>query len=746
MRLVPKTKLHTPGRATFIARALDTILPVLLAAAAILAVLSLAVMAWRIASNATLGTMMWVTAAAIVVAAASAILAPVMRSNRDLHAEIARLQSKLELSADRQWEFHETEERVKSLLEAQGDIIVRRKASGTITYANDAFCSLMGRSRQELVGKGAELDVLRVGDATVLADGTRAFDQEVATPTEPRWISWHEVSIRPEGGADTETQSVGRDVTVRVQAERALTDAREKSEAANQAKSRFLAMVSHEIRTPLNGILGMAGLLQDTTLTLEQKSYVQAVRTSGDMLLSLIEEILDFSKIEAGKLELENKPFDLRPLIEETVELLASRAQAKKIEIASHIDGRIPPTLTGDAARLRQVMLNLAGNAVKFTERGGVSIIVEPGAAPDEILFSVRDTGIGIAPEAQARIFEEFEQADGGAARKFGGTGLGLAISRRIIERMDGKLTLTSAPNAGSTFDFAIKMPAMPDNKPVPSPQLAGARILIAAPNGTEATLTARQLASWGAQTTIAHNAGEARRLLMEESWNALFVDAAFGFELTAAIARESMRTGVCNDMRRIVLVTPDARSELPAHKEAGFSAYLIKPVRAASLAARFGEAHNNIDDAVVTEQVPPERNAKSGLSILVAEDNDINALLARALLERLGHRPTIVGNGAAAIESFGAAHNSGAPYDLILMDVHMPEVDGMSATRAIRARENDQKSGMRIPIIALTANVTADDHAACLAAGMDGFLTKPLDRERLLKTLSKLSRPEIAA
>ncbi len=347
---------------------------------------------------------MLVTTAAIVAAIAYAALAPMIRGHRDLRAEIARLQGKLEVFADRQWEFHETEERIKSLLEAQGDIIVRRKANGTVTYANDAFCSLMGRSQQELVGQRAELDVLNSGEASVLSDGTRAFDQEVAAPAGPRWISWHEVSIRPEGGAHTETQSVGRDITARVRAERALTDAREKSEAANQAKSRFLAMVSHEIRTPLNGILGMAGLLQDTALTPEQKSYVQAVRTSGDMLLSLIEEILDFSKIEAGKLDLENRPFDLRNLIETTVELLAPRAQARKIEIASFIDGRVPRTLTGDAARLRQVMLNLAGNAVKFTEHGGVSIVAEPGSAPDEIAFTVRDTGIGIAPEAQARI------------------------------------------------------------------------------------------------------------------------------------------------------------------------------------------------------------------------------------------------------------------------------------------------------------------------------------------------------
>jgi len=706
---------------------------------AVLAILSYLVIALRIATNAGPEVLLLTTFATIAAATCYALLAPTLRRNRRLAAEIVRLENSIEALSDRQWELREAEERTKSLLEAQGDVIVRRDAEGFVTYANDAFCALSGRPLTELIGKRPQLDTLKLGAMSVLADGTRAYDQEIASPAGPRWISWHEVSVRPEGGIHTETQSVGRDVTARVHAERSLADAREKAEAANRAKGRFLAMVSHEIRTPLNGILGMADLLRDTTLSAEQKAYVQAVRTSGDMLLSLIEEILDFSKIEAGKLDFEKKPFDLEQLVEATVELLAPRAQAKNIEIASFVGDDLPRKLVGDTSRLRQVLLNLAGNAVKFTESGGVSIMVERGDAPDDIVFSVRDTGIGIAPEAQARIFEEFEQAEGGADRKFGGTGLGLTISRRIIEGMKGTLKVASAPNEGSTFTFAIKLPSANTEATPTPPQLADTRILIVAPNKIEAALVSRRLMDWGAQTKIVHNAGEAQHALNSEEWNTLIADAAFGFELTAGIAR-SAKSGT----QRIVLVTPSGRSELAPYKDAGFSAYLIKPVRAASLAARFGGTHNNIDE-VVFENAPLARDTNESLSILVAEDNDINALLARALLERLGHRPTMVGNGAAAIESFKAAQASGNSYDLVLMDVHMPEVDGMSATRAIRAHEASVDTP-KTPIVALTATVTAEDRAACLAAGMDGFLTKPLDRERLLKALSKLTKAAQAA
>jgi len=682
----------------------------------------------------------YATGVAALFAAACAVIAFLLMRRRLMIDKTRRLQAQVEELNDRNWELREAEERAHSLLQAQGDLIVRRDANGLITYANGAFCALAGRKRDELIGKDFAFAVLEQGAVSVLADGTRTHDQKIAGGESARWIAWREGAVRT--GAGTEVQGVGRDVTDRVEAERALGLARDLAEAASRAKSRFLATVSHEIRTPLNGLLGMADLLLDTPLTPEQATYAKAAKTSGETLLALIEEILDFSKIEAGKLELEARPFALAALIEETVELLAPRAQAKGIEIGSFVDERLPPQALGDAARLRQVLLNLAGNAIKFTERGGVAVIAEPGEQPGVVCLSVRDTGIGIKREDQARIFRDFEQADGSPARKFGGTGLGLAISKRIVERMDGSIALDSAPGAGTTFTVSIPLPAAAaTGGEFVAPDLAGASVMIVTAAEVEASLLMRRLGRWGARTCTASDARVAFALLPERHWDALLVD----FPLAAAMIAEPAWAKL-DVARRLVLIEPSARHELPVLKAAGFTGYLVKPVRAASLAARW-QAEDKFDAGPVAEDVRREAAAQRGLSILVAEDNEINALLARALLGRLGHLPTITGNGAAAVEAWRAARSAGRGYDLILMDMQMPEIDGLEATRRIRAAEIE--AGEKpVPILALTANAAEDDRAACLNAGMDGILVKPLDRQRLSDAIvaAKLSAATLAA
>ena len=624
------------------------------------------------------------------------VMLMLLTRNSRLRVELQSAKARCEALADGIWELKEAEARATSLLEAQGDVIVRRDKDGRITYANDAYCTLAGETRDALLGSTAGLKSIQQGRSNVLPDGTHLHDQQVMTPAGPRWLAWRDVVVWAEQAESAEVQSVGRDVTDRMDAERALADARDAAETANSAKSRFLAVISHEIRTPLNGILGMAELLRDTTLTPEQATYVRATRTSGEALLSLIEEVLDFSKIEAGKLELTSEPVSLTTLIEDVVELVSPRAQAKGLEIAADVDERLPERVLGDTTRLRQVLLNLTGNAVKFTETGGVSVVVEAGSAEGEVAFAIRDTGIGIAPDQQARIFHEFEQADGGTNRKFGGTGLGLAITRRIVERMNGRIELESVLDRGSTFRVVLPLSEAPgtDAPRFAAPALEGHAALIISPSTVEVCLIKRRLKRWGATVERAAT-GLATEVMAEQRWDTLLVDHSVGFDAAAEVAASARDTVT----RRIILITPGERHRLPALKEAGFTGYLVKPIRAVSLKAQLSAAPEFENISAAAEPHAPGAGANApgesapSLSILVAEDNDINALLTRSLLTRLGHRPEVAPDGAAAVEAWQAARDAGSPHDVILMDVHMPSVDGLEATRRIRAAEAERQA-----------------------------------------------------
>jgi PAS domain S-box-containing protein len=643
-----------------------------------------------------------------------------------------------EALADRNWELQEAEQRARRLFESQGDLIVLRDAEGRITYANDAYCELAQRPRDALIGTRFSLEVLEQGDTALEPNGTRVHDQQVSGPLGPRWIAWREGFVRNDAGGPAEMQSVGRDVTDRTESERALAEARDQADAASRAKSRFLAMASHEIRTPLNGIIGMSGLLMDTPLTPEQTTYVKAVKTSGDALLSLIEELLDYSKIEAGKIDLEHRPFALSGMIEDITELLAPRAEAKKIEIAAYVDERLPMHVIGDAARLRQVLLNLAGNAIKFTSTGGVALIVEPGIWPNEISFLVRDTGIGIPPEARERIFREFEQADDKIARSYGGTGLGLSISDRIVKRMGGRITLESQPGAGSTFEVSIPLTAADgEQTSFAVPDLSGQSIMLVSPQSIEASLTSRRLQRWGGHTCMVSDADVAEVLLPERPWHAVLIDHALGLADIERIG-EAARL---HATQRIVMFTPATRQELQPSATSALTGYLVKPLRAASLAARLTTAPEvtapSLEPAIDPIETPVARSAR-GLSILVAEDNQINALLIRSLLGRLGHDTVITTNGAEALESWLSAKAAGTPYDLVLMDIQMPQLNGIETTKRMRILESGEP-GSRTPILALTANTLVEDRYACFEAGMDGFLIKPLDREKLAEALAGL-------
>jgi PAS domain S-box-containing protein len=663
-----------------------------------------------------------------------------------LHDSVTQSRVEIERLADRMWELEESEEHFRGLIDALGDIVVHRDRDGRIVYVNSVMALLLERDPKELVGRKLNelgIDIGVVPDSAFSSgECLSSTDVEILTATGVRWFSWIELSVRDKFDDAVSHRAIARDITARKQAERALIAARERAETANQAKSRFLATVSHEIRTPMNGIMGMAKLLADTHVTSEQRTYVTAVSTSASALLALIEDLLDYSRIEAGRLELEPQAISVRELVQNVVELLATRAYGKGIGLGCYIEPDVPELLDADPGRLRQVLLNIVGNAVKFTDTGGVLVTVAIDKAGDarQLRFGVRDTGPGMNARDTARIFEEFEQGDGTSTRRHGGTGLGLAISGRIVDAMGGTITVETELGKGSEFVILLPLEMAVDGGLGRTDALAERKALILSTNLMEAQALAWTIAAHGGQASIAVSVDDvvSSGPSFVEAFDVVMVDAAL--ERDGGDLLKTLRSHGLGSVEAITLIAPTDRGQLAEFRASGYGSFLARPVRGETLVRMLLSGPSRSAGAAPADipARPSDPHGSRRLSVLVAEDNQVNALLARATLTKAGHQVEVVGNGKAAVDA--VIHSGADRYDVVLMDLHMPVMDGLDALAHIRKHE-EANALAPIPILVLTADGQETTRHGVLAHGASGFLSKPVDPQAMIDAVETHGR-----